>query len=159
MADRSTARRSADKAAEHLDEADSPSSTHEGRKLDALRGIGWAILALDDRLAAVLDAADDRNTQLEGIADAVGLLHREPRLSLRQWLSGLAWRWWGARRAERAWRGEHAGQPPLGTAVLAGEEITLVQQALKDAEGHSGDERLAAACADLLAGLTGGDDQ
>jgi hypothetical protein len=124
------------------------------RQLAATRAIGYALLAAGERLGGLLDAADDGSTQLEQIRQAVEMLHREPRLTVRQWFSGLAWRWWGARRAERAWR---AQQPPLGTAVLAGEEIALVWQAVKDAAGRCGDERLAAAYADLLALLAADD--
>jgi hypothetical protein len=106
------------------------------RQVAALQGIGYALLAAGDRLAAVLDAADDRNTQLDRIADAAGMLRREPRRTPRQWLSGVAWRLRGARRAERLVRswGVHPDQPPIETALLAGDEITLVRQALAEAD-------------------------
>jgi hypothetical protein len=105
------------------------------RQLLALAGIGQALLALDDLLGAVVDAADDRNTQLDRIADAAGMLRREPRRTPRQWLSGLAWRWWGARRAERAWRRAHVWSQ-LTASTLTDDDFTVIRLALAE-----GDER------------------
>lgn len=137
------------------DAARSPS--HPRAQVSALQGIGYALLAVEGRLGAVLDAADDRNTQLERIA-AVELLRREPRRTPRQWLSALAWRWWGARRAERlarAWSVTSDGQPAeQETALLAGGEVAVVRQALAEAdERHralgAGHTQGCAQCRDL----------
>jgi hypothetical protein len=59
------------------------------RQLAALQGIGWALLALGDQLADVVDADADCATRLSGIADAVGGLHREPAARLRGLLARL----------------------------------------------------------------------
>lgn len=131
MADQGT--RYAGTAERFLDDAagDALSGRRESQPA-ALQGIGYALLAVGDRLGAVLDAADDRNAQLEQIREAVEMLHREPRLTLRQWLSGLAWRLWGARRLERAWRREAAWRTPVGT--FTENDITIIVQALAEAD-------------------------
>jgi hypothetical protein len=136
VADQHTApRRYADTAESVLDEAGHSGSTREHREFCALRGIGYALLAIDERLGTLADAADDRNAQLEQIREAVEILHQEPRRTPRQWLSGLAWRWWGARGAERAWRREHAWSQ-LTASTLTGEDFTVIRLALAE-----GDER------------------
>jgi len=115
-------------------------------QLTALQGIGYALLAVGDLLGAVLDAADDRNAELGQIREAVEMLHREPRLTLRQWLSGLAWRLWGARRLERAWRREAAWGTPAGSFTDG--DITIIVQALAEADERHRALGASAGCAE-----------
>lgn len=113
-------------------------------QVSALQGIGYALLAAGDRLSAVLDAAGDRNTQLERIAEAVEVLYREPRRTPWRWLRAgvrnLAWRLRGA-RAARAWR-----------AQIAAPDGVIVRQALADAAAYRRQARPAEGCADCAGG-------
>lgn len=109
--------------------------THEHREFCVLRGTGYALLALEERLGALADAADDRNAQLERIREAVEMLHQEPRRTPRQWLSSLAWRWWGARDVERALRRQLAWAQ-LTAGALTDHDFTVIRLALAE-----GDER------------------
>jgi hypothetical protein len=93
MADQHT--KYADKAAGYMNEAERLSGTHEGRKLDALRGIGWAILALGEQLAgqgaglaeavaAVADQIGDLAVPADRLADAAQALSPRPRRWFRR---------------------------------------------------------------------------
>lgn len=62
------------------------------RQLAALQGIGCALLAVEERLSALADAADDRNFQLAQIEEATGVLRPAGagrNGAVRRWLRGF----------------------------------------------------------------------
>jgi hypothetical protein len=103
---------------------------HAACQVTALRGIGYAVLALEDRLGGLLDAADDSNTQLTEIAGAARDLRPEHRRPVRDWLTRLAWRYWGSWRTGRRQRTLAACPAP---PVLSAEDDAMVRRALADA--------------------------
>jgi hypothetical protein len=130
-----------------LDGASFTGNTHEGRKLNALRGIGWALLAVDDRLGGLLDAAGDVNGRLAAIA----AVHEEiadaaARVSSAHRPAAGRWRLRGRRRAVPAVPADGA---VLGNGqVLSAAETALVAAAVGEASARrrSPDTSGCAAC-------------
>jgi hypothetical protein len=123
-------------AVKYLDDAsaEGDGSLHSmvQRHLAAMQGIGYAVLAVHDKLGELADAADDSNQRLAEIADVLAQATPDPadRISWRQRWPLLTWRLWGERRAARA-----LGQitDSAATTRIGPDDRPVLLQALADA--------------------------
>lgn len=115
-------------AVKYLDEAsaEGDGSLHSLvlRHLAAMQGIGYAVLAVYDKLGELTDAADDSNRQLTEITDTIAMAIPEPRTPI---LERVCWRLWGRWRAKRAWYTE------AGFRLPDAGDVPVLLQALVDA--------------------------
>lgn len=130
----------------------------ECRQLAALQGIGYAVLALDERLGGLLDAAEDGSFQLAQIEEAIEDLHPAARRRrVRDLLWRLAWPCRGSRRAAgRAAPVFTAADHDTVLRALADAAASRCWRADQDADTSVADTELAAGYEELRVRMGGG---